>query len=201
MEVALCEMSLFSFAKSMENKEVVTKICDGCQKVFKVYKPTRPGKYPVKCPFCSHENFLEVKPVAINLRLAKAEKKEEKEPMPTVAGVMTAEPSIGMLVWRKFLFKKRVVLVDGVNTIGRKYEDESPQIAINDKYISRNSAVIIVENSLERGTTYQFVLKKTRNPVLVNGRQMKVGESIYLQFDDVIQMGHTTLTFKKKEIK
>lgn len=185
----------------MEKRDVVTKSCDGCQKVFKIYKPTRPGKFPVKCPFCGHENFLEVKPVAVSLRLAKSEKVDSKEPMPTVQGMMTVEPSVGMLVWRKFLFKKCVVLEDGINTIGRKFEGEPPKVSINDEYISRNSAIILVENTLEKGTTYQFVLKKTRNPVLVNGRQMKVGESIYLQFGDTIQMGHTTMTFKKAKDK
>lgn len=173
--------------------------CEGCLKPFKVYKPLKSGRYPVTCPYCGHDNILEVKPIETPAQTLKLGKKElgKKEPMPTIPGIMTIEPSVGMLVWRKYLLQKKVVLEDGVNTIGRKYEGESPKIPINDKYISRDSAVIIVENTLDRGTTYQFVLKKTRNPVLVNGRLMKVGESIYLQFGDTIQMGHTILTFKK----
>jgi hypothetical protein len=181
----------------MEKKEVVTKACDECKKIFKIYKPAIPGRYPVTCPFCKHQNILEIKPTEVTVRVKKPESENTKEPMPTVPGMMTTEPTVGMLVWRKFLLQKRVVLEDGVNTIGRWFDGESPKVSINDKYISRNSAAIIVENTLEKGTTYLFVLKKTKNPVLVNGRQMKVGESIYLQFGDTIQMGNTTLTFKK----
>lgn len=181
----------------MEKKEVVTKTCDGCQKTFKIYKPARLGKYPVTCPLCGHENILEIKPVEIKFRVAKAENNKETLTTKTIPGIITTEPTVGMLVWRKFLLQKRVVLEDGINTIGRKFEGQPPKVSINDQYISRNSAVIIVKDTLDRGTTYQFVLKKTRNPVLVNDRQMKVGESIYLNFGDIIQMGHTKITFKQ----
>ena len=139
-----------------------------------------------------------MKPVEVTVRVGKTDNKKGKnEKTVTVPAMIVEESSRGMLVWRKFLIQNRVCLNDGINTIGRKYDGEPTTVAINDKYISRNSAVINVINS-ERGTTFQFVVKKTKNPILVSGRQVKVGEIIYLHFGDTIQMGHTVLTFKTR---
>ena len=176
----------------MQGKAIIQLRCKGCQKDFKAYKPESPGTYPVICPHCQHKNYIKIeKPINQGPPV-------KKVPVTIKAGSVGI-PTMGKLVWHKYLIPHKYVLHDGANTIGRVDEEEPSDLSVKDRFISRKSAIVEVINTVEMGTIYRFLLKKTKNPVFVNKRQMKIGESIYLKFGDVIKMGNTV--FKFKEVK
>ena len=177
----------------MQGKSVIQLRCKGCQKAFKAYKPEAPGTYPVICPLCQHKNYIKIEQAPVN-----QQPPVHKVPVTIIAGTV-GMPTMGKLVWHKYLIPHKYVLHDGINTIGRVDEEDPADLAVRDRFISRKSAIIEVINTVEMGTIYRFLLQKTKNPVFVNKRQMKIGESIYLKFGDVIKMGNTV--FKFKDIK
>ena len=61
--------------------------------------------------------------------------------------------------------------------------------------MSRRSILIEVAQA-PKGFTYKLTVKKCTNPVLINGKEQEVGNSIYLNYGDTILVGNTTLTFK-----
>ena len=90
----------------------------------------------------------------------------------------------------------------GHNLVGRDDSDTPSDININDPYISRKSVNIYVMKSPEgTGHTFKLTVMKAANPVFVNSQQMHEGETIYLNYNDKIKLGHTVLTLKRKEIQ
>lgn len=121
--------------------------------------------------------------------------KPEDEHRPTDPFKVSGTNS-GEIVWGGVLSQKHCVIGLEPVTIGRKDKDEPSTISLNDDYASRRSAVI--ERILkENGVLYKFTVLKASNPVFVNGRELLVGDSIYLNYEDTIKLGKTTLTFKK----
>lgn len=103
--------------------------------------------------------------------------------------------SSGRIVWGGILSRKSYTLHEGENYIGRNDQENPSDVSINDEYVSRRSILIEVEK-VEKGYTYKLTVKKCTNPVLINGQEQEVGNSIYLNFGDTIHVGNTALAFK-----
>ncbi len=154
------------------------------------------------------EAFVNVKPVktltkepAEKAADKPADKPEEKSPekpeekKPTEKFYRDSIIS-GEIVWGGVLSPKHHTIGTMPVTIGRKDRNEPSEISLNDDYVSRQSAVIEPIRN-ESGFLYKFTVLRASNPVFVNGRELLVGNSIYLNYGDTIKLGKTTLTFKK----
>lgn len=103
--------------------------------------------------------------------------------------------SSGKLVWGSLFHHKSYLLHEGNNYVGRNDSEIPSDVNIDDEYVSRRSILIEVAQA-PKGYTYKLTVKKCTNPVLINGKEQAVGNSIYLNYGDTILMGNTTLTFK-----
>ena len=100
-----------------------------------------------------------------------------------------------MLEWGGMWSKKRYVLQEGENWIGRFDNMKTSHVMVNDDFMSRRSACIEVV-SQKGAYSFKFTVYKTLNPVKVNGRELVQNQSVYLNYNDYIVMGKTTFTFK-----
>lgn len=93
---------------------------------------------------------------------------------------------------------KQYSLSLGINTVGRKANSSSAtiQIDVNDRYMSRNHAIIEVRNA---GGQIIHILKNgaNKNPSYLNDQLLADGDQMILNNGDRIKLGMTTLTFKK----
>lgn len=100
------------------------------------------------------------------------------------------------LVWGGFFSRKKYVLHMGANTIGRQDDERPSDLMFDDEYMSRQSVRIDVQKA-SKGHFYKLTVLKTANPVVVNGEELKEGESVYINYGDTIALGYNTfLTFK-----
>lgn len=123
-------------------------------------------------------------------------KKQETPRKPTTKLDKSAQQSLGELVWGSFFSRKHFALRTGSIMIGRKDGQEPSDLQLNDNYVSRRSVLLDVIPS-DKGYLFKMTVKNASNPVYVNGSEIAVNNSVYLNFDDVIIMGKTKLTFKK----
>ncbi len=199
---------------------------DGRDKCYVIKKKVEVGKlYKMECPECGMSVVKKVQEEGIHKHICpnchtllgfgaktpapepKPASAPEPKPTPTPApetpshnethNFNMGKASKGEIVWGGMFHQEhRVIGLEKV-TIGRKDKDEPSDISINDDYVSRRSVEIIPEVKDNGKVLYKFTINRTSNPVYVNGREMKVGESMYLNFGDKIKLGKTTLTFKK----
>ncbi len=100
------------------------------------------------------------------------------------------------LVWGGFFNRKKYVLHMGENTIGRQDDDRPSDLMFDDEYMSRQSVRIDVQKA-SKGHFYKLTVLHTANPVMVNGEELREGDSVYINYGDTIAMGYNTfLTFK-----
>ena len=85
----------------------------------------------------------------------------------------------------------------GLNTIGRKAStsDASVQICVDDRYMSRNHAIIEVKN-VGGKTLHFFRNGANKNPSYVNGVLVGESDKIILNNNDRIKLGMTEVIFK-----
>lgn len=86
----------------------------------------------------------------------------------------------------------------GINTIGRRATTSTAtvQIAVDDRYMSRNHAIIEVKNA---GGQILHILRNgaNKNPSYHNGSLVGPSDQMILNNGDCIKFGMTELTFKK----
>jgi DNA-directed RNA polymerase subunit RPC12/RpoP len=100
------------------------------------------------------------------------------------------------IVWGGLLSRKSYCLKEGNNWIGRWDVDEPSDIMVKDDYMSRRSACIeVIRKNGE--SLFKFTVKRSTNPVKVNGKEIESEQCIYLNYDDSIEMGNTTFFVKK----
>lgn len=126
------------------------------------------------------------------------QEKQETPRKPTTKLDKSAQQGMGELVWGSFFSRKHFVLRPGSIWIGRKDSQEPSELQLNDGYVSRRSVLIDVIPS-DKGYLFKMTVKNASNPVYVNSSEIAVNNSVYLNFDDVIIMGKTKLTFKKQK--
>lgn len=165
---------------------VVTCPC-GCGTKFNFKVTTGDGIKECNCPKCNGAILIGVE----EGKIVSVEKK------PTVEIPEQASKGKLTLVRFKGLFNKSYSLKLGQNTIGRYDENLRCDIEIhNDAYASRRSVVIDVIEK-EGGYLYRMTVLKAANPVMHNNKPLTVGEIVYLNYGDSIQLGKTKFNFEK----
>lgn len=102
---------------------------------------------------------------------------------------------------RRFLpdVKTDFPIVKGTYFIGRADPDNQPDIPLSgDTTVSRRSVQIeVIKSQQSDESLYPFTVIKATNPVTVNGKRLRAGESVFLNFNDKITMGKTELVFMR----
>ncbi|MCM1021940.1 MAG: FHA domain-containing protein [Muribaculum sp.] len=100
---------------------------------------------------------------------------------------------------RRAWFNKSFPLKAGINTIGRADPTVPSDISIEgDPTISRRCIEIGVSTT-GAGNVFKLRVLHSTNPVLVNSERLNDGDSIQLNFGDIILLGKTKLRFDKDE--
>lgn len=116
------------------------------------------------------------------------EKKNKKRPKLRETLFLTKKKFLGLVA-------ERYKLSEGQTIIGRDDDDDPSDISITgDATISRRSISINIVPD-EYGFDYILKVLNAANPVKVNGKQVRVGEKVYLDLGDIITIGHTNLKF------
>lgn len=92
---------------------------------------------------------------------------------------------------------KTFELRQDVTLVGRPDPNLRSHININDQTVSRQSIEIARINQGAGRFIWRLKVRKCANPVLVNNRQLAVGQEVHLKYGDEITLGNTTLTFVK----
>ena len=160
-----------------------------CGTKFNFKVTTGDGVKSCNCPHCNGAIEISVK----EGKIVSVERKSTPyihHPKQKSKGKLT-------LVRFKGVFKRSYPLHLGQNTIGRYDGNLRCDIEIhNDVYASRRSVVIEVIEK-EYGFLYRMSVLKAANPVMHNHKPLTVGEVVYLNYGDNIQLGKTIFNFEK----
>lgn len=185
-------------------------VCPECG--FNVVKKiSKVGKQRWDCPQCKAIiGFVVVNPEQVEEQKERPNQdasieepvgsKEEKEesPKPHTKKIDNENLcNLGELAWGGFFSRKHYPLRVGTIYIGRKDDGEPSDLQLEDSYVSRRSALLEVLSS-DKGFLFKLTVKHASNPVYVNSSEISVGNSIYLNYGDVLIFGKTKMTFKKK---
>lgn len=185
--------------------KIVKVACPSCGKDVPALL-TGDSEIKVCCPACAHTFSVKVRGKAINMAAAPAREEPQRKMTVRPGGGFTptwtvaAAPSSAVLRVKMH----RMLLPASTHTfplddlhshvIGRADNDAPSDISITgDPSISRRCASI--EHIDGR---YILSVLKTKNPISINGRELKTGESIELRYGDRIKMGKTTMEFADK---
>lgn len=203
---------VYAFTQRVQVGQLCKIVCPECG--FSIVKKiSKVGKQRWDCPQCK----AIVGFAAVDVEQAKKQKKPEnpnqdtrKEELasPKEAEEETPKPhtkkidnetlyNLGELTWGGFFSRKHYPLRVGSIYIGRKDAGEPSDLQLDDSYVSRRSALLEVLSS-DKGFLFKLTVKHASNPVYVNSSEISVGNSIYLNYGDVLIFGKTKMTFKKK---
>lgn len=191
-------------------------VCPECSFSL-VEKTSKIGNYKWVCPHCNTiVGFVVVNPEPVEeqkeqpnqdasieepvgSKEGKKEKEEKEEsPKPLTKKIDNENLcNLGELAWGGFFSRKHYPLRVGTIYIGRKDDGEPSDLQLEDSYVSRRSALLEVLSS-DKGFLFKLTVKHASNPVYVNSSEISVGNSIYLNYGDVLIFGKTKMTFKKK---
>lgn len=186
----LTDGGLYLVKERADIDKIYTIQCPKCNKALLIKAPAAKA-YKATCKVCSTPIYYKGREeIVVN---------EEKKTSITEKYVGSYSKTNAKLVWGG-IFNRKSFCINSVReySIGRTDDIERSDISINDEYASRRSAVIKVIPKAG-SCMYQFTVKKASNPVLVNGKALESGESIYLNYGDTILMGETTLTFSQNK--
>lgn len=203
----------YGFAQRVPIGALCKIVCPECSFSL-VEKTSKIGNYKWVCPHCNTiVGFVVVNPepveeqkeqpnqdASIEKPVGSKEEKEEKEesPKPLTKKIDNENLcNLGELAWGGFFSRKHYPLRVGTIYIGRKDDGEPSDLQLEDSYVSRRSALLEVLSS-DKGFLFKLTVKHASNPVYVNSSEISVGNSIYLNYGDVLIFGKTKMTFKKK---
>lgn len=206
----LGEPKLLANGKYRINEPAIVKhpygcICPACKHPV-IFLPQQTGLQAVKCTKCS--TMIAFKAVSdANEMPAVKEKDAEKTPdvqdtespqdqKSTIPGRLRGNKSPGMLSWGKLFLRKKHILCEGKTLIGRCDPECPSDIEFKDKNMSRQSVEIDISRN-ENGYFFKLTVRKAMNPVFVNYKELAEGESVYLKYNDCIQLGNTLINFTK----
>ena len=93
---------------------------------------------------------------------------------------------------------KTYILKAGTNTVGRKTENNTASILleVDDKTISRSH--ITIEISISKAGFFEYLIfdNNSANGTYINNELLKPGNQLYLNNEDVIQLGLTKIILK-----
>jgi len=185
--------------------KVYSILCPQCQKVILVKAPAA-KRYKVSCKDCGTSvSFIGVESKksqgdTTTQESPKEQSTQDKESNPThkYKPAAAVKPA-AKIVWGGLFSKKSFDIVRlGQYYIGRDDDETKSDVSIKDDYVSRRSLLLEAIPKGGNECLYKLTVKSAANPVLVNGQQKEIGESVYLNYGDTILVGNTTLTFKKR---
>lgn len=109
---------------------------------------------------------------------------------------LSEKVSTGFLQWGGLFSRKKYVLRQGVNTIGRKDSKAPSDLQFEDPEMSRRSVCIEATPDDKGNFEFTLTIMKSLNPVKVNGKVMEEGYKLKLRNGDSLTMGKTSFTFK-----
>lgn len=200
----------YAFAQHVPIGALCKIVCPECSFSL-VEKTSKIGNYKWVCPHCNTiVGFVVVNPEPVEEQKEQPNQdasieepvgsKEEKEesPKPLTKKIDNENLcNLGELAWGGFFSRKHYPLRVGTIYIGRKDDGEPSDLQLEDSYVSRRSALLEVLSS-DKGFLFKLTVKHASNPVYVNSSEISVGNSIYLNYGDVLIFGKTKMTFKKK---
>lgn len=197
----------YAFAQRVPIGALCKILCPECNFSL-VEKTSKIGNYKWVCPHCNTiVGFVVVNPEQVE---EQKEKPNQDASIEEPVGSKEESPkshtkvidhenlcNLGELTWGGFFSRKHYPLRVGSIYIGRKDEGEPSDLQLEDSYVSRRSALLEVLSS-DKGFLFKLTVKHASNPVYVNSSEISVGNSIYLNYGDVLIFGKTKMTFKKK---
>lgn len=165
--------------------------CGKCDVILEVRKEVLNKDNPiVKCPKCKVINNI---PLKLLINVHTAERKNKKE---EIGWIVVHDENASEQIYPLFI---------GVNTIGRKSFSKpcSVMIETNDKYMSRNHCCIEVNKNRRGQFDYIIFEKNATNGTFINAsvdKKLSMHDQIYLKDGNTIQIGHTKVVLKTKEI-
>lgn len=187
--------------------------CNSCHNTFVARKPqlkpdVKEAIYGYTCPHCSHKVkvIIRQKPVTMGDNAPGKDTAPKPATTPAPAPQVESDPITvkvpthkqevnGRLTWGTFPFRKQYPLREGDNTVGRTDTELTSHLMMDDAYMSRCSINIHVTRD-ENGYKFELRVLRAANPITVAGKQLQAGESLFLNFDDVIALGNTKFVFK-----
>lgn len=174
--------------------------CPVCREQFKV-TPDKEKANIEKCPQCKAVFGYNAQKKGINKQnVSNDEQEPSNNEVKTESSVVPVNilKHMGKLEWGFLFIRKTAHLHIGQNIIGRKDDEFPSDISFNDDFMSRRSVSIDVEKDSNRtGYKFKLTVLNATNPVFVGSNQLNVGNSIFLNYGDVIKMGNTIITFKE----
>jgi len=179
------------------NKPIISAKCPKCGQTVRFYSPGQEGIVKLKCPHAECGNVFGVKITEKEIKMGNGE--APKDDMHPVTDVVVNKGGIPngsiarLLQKRKHIFckDKYYSLRLGDNTIGMSDPSFPSDIMIEgDRTISHRSVTIRVEAA---GSTYKylFTVNRSKNPVLLNGKAIPEGTSLYIQTGQEFILGKT----------
>lgn len=189
----------------IKNKACVGKIysipCPQCDHAI-IVKAKAPEVKRVLCPACKTPIIYKaVDKEEFTLTEGKKEKGKSAEKKTVVTEKFRfpkTSKSNGKLLWGGLFCRKSYILHEGINYIGREDQDLPSDVSLKDEYASRRSIKIDVIPG-DKGNSFKLTVENATNPILVNGQSQTVGNSVYLNFGDIIILGNTKMTFKESK--
>lgn len=155
--------------------------CPHCETQEIGFKTEKPGHRTIECPSCKGKIGLDIRKKTEVILLT--------DQLQMFKGKLT--------LLRKGWINKEFKLKEGKQTIGRYDEQAMSDISVkNDPSMSRRSVEIEVNRTM-KGLTFKLTVLKSTNPVLHNNNPLMNGESVSLNFGDMIIMGKTKFRFDK----
>ena len=100
------------------------------------------------------------------------------------------------ICWGGLLTRKQYSLQIGENWIGRKDKEQPSDVNVKDRFMSRRSVCIEVTRVGEN-YIFKMTVHNATNPVTYMGMELKVGQSVFLNYDDIFLLGDTVFQLKK----
>ena len=197
----------YAFAQRVPIGALCKIVCPECSFCL-VEKTSKIGNYKWVCPHCNTiVGFVVVNPEQVEEQKEQLNQdasieepvgSKEESPKPHTKKIDNENLcNLGELTWGGFFSRKHYPLRVGSIYIGRKDDGEPSDLQLEDSYVSRRSALLEVLSS-DKGFLFKLTVKHASNPVYVNSSEISVGNSIYLNYGDVLIFGKTKMTFKKK---
>ena len=197
----------YAFAQRVPIGALCKIVCPECSFCL-VEKTSKIGNYKWVCPHCNTiVGFVVVNPEQVEEQKEQPNQdasieepvgSKEESPKPHTKKIDNENLcNLGELAWGGFFSRKHYPLRVGSIYIGRKDDGEPSDLQLEDSYVSRRSALLEVLSS-DKGFLFKLTVKHASNPVYVNSSEISVGNSIYLNYGDVLIFGKTKMTFKKK---
>ena len=160
--------------------------CPECGRM--VIVNNKAGKFYVKCAHCGTPTIVKVEEEDSQAQ------KTDKVKKPTRKLNLNQPVERGQLIWGKLFRRKCHELRNGSTVIGRKDSEQPSDLMFDDPTMSCRSVRLDIDGN--DGSCKLSVLHAT-NPVTVNGVSFPEGSCIYLNFNDTLKMGRTTIVYCK----